>query len=188
LVVFTKSFQKCFHSLDPFPSEISLYEVKLLNPNKTMAVDRNGNVLLSGVTVNSCCVVVQPAYYTAKYAAADGQILWEQLNFVGVDGAVSRDFVVPQIIVVDSAGNAIVNERNAVANVTPGGSVKNLVKYAGVDGNVIWEQLFEVGNCIGAAPSALAVDNADNVIVTGDAGKVVDNKTAARYSPGDFPA
>jgi len=69
---------------------------------------------------------------------------------------------------VDSAGNAIVNERNAVANVTPGGTVKNLVKYASADGNVIWEQVFAVGNCVGAAPSALAVDNADNVIVTGD--------------------
>ena len=51
---------------------------------------------------------------------------------------------------------------------TPGGTVKNLVKYAGLNGNVIWEQSFAVGNCTGGAPSALTVDNADNVIVTGD--------------------
>src|SRR6185436_14826186 len=120
-----------------------------------IAVDRDGNVFLSGVTVDSCCVAVQSAYYTAKYAAADGSVLWQQQRLTGVDGATSRDFVVPQSIVVDRGGNVIVNQRTAAG-------LDNLVKYAGADGSLMWGQVFQVGNCIPADPAALAVDADDN--------------------------
>jgi hypothetical protein len=126
-----------------------------------LALDQIGNVFLSGVTVDSCCAAVQPAYYLAKYAA-DGSLSWEQRRLTPIDGATSRDFVVPQSIVVDSHGNVIVNQRTVAG-------LDNLVQHAGGDGRVLWGQVFQVGNCIRADPAALAVDSNDNVIATGHA-------------------
>ena len=132
-----------------------------------VAVDQNGNVLLSGMTVNSCCVAVQSDYYAAKYAATDGGILWQQIEVASIDSAFSRDEPLLQDITVDSAGNAIVNQPNSLA------------KFAGSDGHLIWRQNFELGNCALVGPAALAVDGADNVIVTGGTGGFLTSKYAA---------
>ena len=40
-----------------------------------MAVDGSGNVVVTGYSYNSAG---NPDYYTAKYAAADGALLWQQ--------------------------------------------------------------------------------------------------------------
>jgi hypothetical protein len=89
-----------------------------------LAVDTNGNVLVTGVS------------YTAKYAAADGALLWEK----NLGGSVA----------VDASGNVVV----------AGGS--STAKYA-ADGALLWEK--QLGG--GAGAEALAVDKDGNVVVTG---------------------
>jgi uncharacterized delta-60 repeat protein len=113
-----------------------------------LAIDGGGNAVVTGFSIGTN---FSYDYYTAKYAAADGALLWEQRY----SGPANYDFV--QAVAVDSSGNVLVT----------GSSVGTspdcyTAKYAAADGATLWEQRFT-----NAAGAAVAVDGSDNVIVTG---------------------
>lgn len=117
---------------------------------RAIAVDHNGDVLVTGLSVGET-----DDYYTAKYAAADGAILWEKRyegpgNFLDSVSAIT----------VDRSGNAIVAGGSFV---TPGSYYRHhVIKYAAADGAVIWEQRGPFG-----VPAAVSTDANDDVVVTG---------------------
>src|SRR5262249_18122467 len=126
-----------------------------------VTVDRDGNVLVLGANFST-----QSSYYTAKYAAGDGAILWEHHYpaIINTDHAGKNAFT-SQRILADSSGNVIIAANNA----GPGSPVSNnnLIKYASADGHVLWSRLFAENSCFWADPSRLALDSADNLIVRG---------------------
>jgi len=119
---------------------------------QALAVDASGNVVMTGYSISNIW-----DHYTAKYAAADGALLWERLQ----DGPrISHN--ARSVVVLDASGNAVVSG-------STGGHDSDLftANYAAADGAVIWEQRFAglsrgqgVGECV-------AVDASSNVIVTG---------------------
>jgi hypothetical protein len=117
--------------------------------NEGAAVDGEGNVVVTGSSYNGD----NGDYYTAKYAAADGDLLWEKFY----SGAPSDDR--PIAVAVDGNGNVIVTGTSA--NNT--GGHYHTIKYAGASGAVLWEQQEDQ---TGKA-HALAVDANGNVVVTG---------------------
>jgi hypothetical protein len=86
-------------------------------------VDGSGNVVVTGNSSNG----TNTDYYTAKYAAADGALLWEKRY----DGpANSFDFA--QAVAVDGSGNVVVTGSSGGDYCT--------VKYAAADGALLWEK------------------------------------------------
>jgi len=128
-----------------------------------VAVDSSGNVVVTGYS-NSTNVIdgsYYADYYTAKYAAADGALLWEK-RYSGPVNRLYEDSG-PQGVVVDGSGNVVVT-----------GSSHNgtnadyyTAKYAAVDGTLLWEKHYNgPGNGYDYA-NAVAVDGSGNVVVTG---------------------
>ena len=121
-----------------------------------LAVDSHGNVVVTGSSNNG----TNTDYYTAKYAAADGALLWEKRGVGG--GAVA----------VDASGNVVVSGRLTVkyradgtevwtnnfggfvavdggGNVVVTGGTYNgantdfyTAKYAAGDGALLWERFY----------------------------------------------
>jgi outer membrane protein assembly factor BamB len=108
-----------------------------------VAVDSSGNVVVTGYSYKTN--YTNPDYYTAKYAAADGALLWEQRYTNGIAGAVA----------VDGSGNVVVTGSSAT------------VKYAAADGALLWEQRYNGPGNGFHSTSAVAVDGSGNVAVTG---------------------
>ncbi len=112
-------------------------------------VDGDGNVLVAGyVNVSSG----RDDAYTAKYAAANGSLLWEKRFRAWREG----NFL--PYMEVDSEGNAIVT---ASSPGTGGNNDVNTVKYAAANGALLWEKKL---NGLGY-PYGLAVDGEGNAIV-----------------------
>ena len=121
----------------------------------SVVVDGAGNVVVTGYSFSSSA----NDYYTAKYAAVDGSLLWEKrYNGLGngTDEATS--------LVLDGAGNVVVTGYSANAS---GDFDYYTAKYATADGALLWERRYNgVGNNNDVADS-LAVDGTGNVVVTG---------------------
>jgi hypothetical protein len=123
-------------------------------------VDGSGNVAVTGSSSNG----TNYDWYTAKYAAADGALIWERRSNRGFYGD-------RQAVAVDGSGNLVVTGQSLTTNDFIG---YYTVKYAAADGTLLWEQRYHSclycggppGNCT-ESPSAVAVDSGDNVIVTG---------------------
>ena len=119
-----------------------------------VAVDRSGNVVVTGSSdANGACYGCNEDYYTAKYAAADGTLLWEQ-RYNGP----ARDEAHP--VAGDARGNVVVlwershdgpfglYQHSAVAVdcngtvIVAGDSLDDCytAKYAAADGALLWEQ------------------------------------------------
>src|SRR2546425_1231607 len=64
-----------------------------------VAVDVSGNVVVTGCSRDRS----DPHYYTAKYAAADGALVWEQRY----DGP-ANEHDVAQAVALDGSGNVVV--------------------------------------------------------------------------------
>ena len=120
---------------------------------RAVATDANGDVVVTGyshVGYDNSYV-----YYSAKYAASDGALLWEN-GYYG-PGAISNNR--SSAISVDGNGNVVVT-----------GASNNdchTVKYAASDGAMIWERRY---SSPGSGPGwtvAIGVDGRDNVVVTG---------------------
>jgi hypothetical protein len=162
-----------------------------------VALDPHGNVIVTGGSARSGGV----NYYTAKYAKLNGTLLWEnrsvtnEASCVAVDrdgnaivlgfgGTVKHaagdgrilwhkpvppgDFV-PVALGVDSGNNVVITGFVYSEGVPD----FYTVKYAGINGSLLWARRYN-----GPAPSqeqttALAIDSSDNVIVTGVAFKEV---------------
>ena len=114
------------------------------------AVDVNGNVIVTGTSRNW----LNSDYYTAKYAAASGALIWEK-RYNGPGD--NEDY--PFAVAIDSAGNAFVTGCSEADYYT--------AKYAAVDGRLLWEKRYDGPiNSVDQA-RALAVDRHGNVVVTG---------------------
>ncbi|HWN94628.1 MAG TPA: hypothetical protein VNT99_06330, partial [Methylomirabilota bacterium] len=120
----------------------------------SMAVDGIGNVIVTGTSDNGSNV----DYYTAKYAAVDGALLWERRR----TGPVNKDFGAASVA-VDAIGNVIVtgNSNNGTND------DYYTVKYAAADGSLLWEKRYN-GPADGYdSAKAVAVDAVGNAVVTG---------------------
>src|ERR1051325_1628910 len=88
-----------------------------------VAVDGSGNVVVTGYS--------DGGYYTAKYAAADGALLWEQ-RYNGPSIAYA--------VAVDGSGNVVVTGILASIN---GVWDYYTVKYAATNGALLWERHYD---------------------------------------------
>jgi outer membrane protein assembly factor BamB len=114
-----------------------------------IAVDRNGNVVVTGSSSGRTL-----DYYTARYASVDGALLWERRQTNGVSKAVA----------VDDGGNVVVTG-DSLTN----GGYRNYytVKYAASDGALLWEQTYNGPSNQQDEAKAVAIDDNGNVVVTG---------------------
>jgi uncharacterized delta-60 repeat protein len=129
-----------------------------------IAVDSAGNVIVTGSAFRTN-INYNTDYYTAKYAAADGALLWEKL-YDGPTNSHDR----ATAVAVDSSGNVVVtgvsDARFSGFNSLFGGSYYT-AKYAAADGALLWEKRYQgPGNSANYA-TAVVVDSAGNVVVTG---------------------
>jgi hypothetical protein len=129
-----------------------------------LALDAAGNAYVTGYASGATA-----DFKTIKYAAATGAVVW-QATF---DGG-RADYA--QAVAVDAAGNAIVTGQ--VENAAGNWDFKT-IKYAAATGAVLWDMSFDGG--ANDYAYQVAVDAADNVIVTGSAsnGTNADWKTIA---------
>ena len=122
-----------------------------------VAVDGSGDVVVTGESRYST-IVNDYGYYTAKYAAADGALLWERRHDENVN---SR----PTAMALDSSGNVMVTGMTTGLSSTDADFYT--VKYAAADGALIWEKRYNGPADLFDYPVALAVDSSGNVVVTG---------------------
>lgn len=119
-----------------------------------VAVDAAGNVVVTGTISNNGNL----DFYTAKYAAGDGAVLWSTRQ----DGTGSGDDLAADVA-VDAAGNVVItgtseNTRNFDLVVT---------KFAAADGRELWSERYNGPGDGDDAGTAVAFDPQGNVIVTG---------------------
>ncbi len=127
-----------------------------------VATDAEGNVVVTGVSnQHRSPPSNEPSYddfYTVKYAALDGAVLWEKTY----DGP-ANDQDYPADLTLDSSGNAIVVGVSRSTNA--GISDFYVVKYSATNGTILWEQRPRPAYAYTALSAAL--DTEDNVIMTG---------------------
>jgi hypothetical protein len=137
-----------------------------------MGLDQQGNVFITGVSQPTGTFPINVNYYTVKYAAGDGTLLWEK-EYDGLGKFEDR----PMDLVVDNNGDVVVtgNSSSPISGpgTEPGDQKPDIytVKYAGNDGRVLWEKREDGGQTIDTA-RAIATDNTGNVIVSGKLGNL----------------
>jgi hypothetical protein len=148
-----------------------------------VAVDKNGNVIVTGFvsTVGATnyhhyAIPSGPTdIYTAKYAAADGAVLWERRYDGPAKGSDS-----PGAVAVDDEGNIVV----VGSSVSGDGSLDVCsFKYAGRDGSVLWERRYEGSPGTNTLIRTMTLDKYDDILVTGDTYRKI---SETRYSEPDI--
>lgn len=141
-----------------------------------VAVDGDGNVIVTGYSTDG----TESDYYTVKYAAASGGLLWEKYHTNGIAAAVA----------VDSANNVIVTGSSGSFDGNQGLADYLTVKYAAADGAVIWERRYNGPANWNDYALAVAADGSNNVVVTGNSGnnsgQVIPSKSI-KYLPNGTP-
>jgi uncharacterized delta-60 repeat protein len=132
-----------------------------------VALDGSGNVVVTGSSENR----TNSDYYTAKYAAADGALLWEK-RYNGPATNYNNDYA--SAVVVDGSGNVVVT--GSSFNGASGYDCYT-AKYAAADGALLWEQRCTNGNA-----TAVALDNSGNAVVTGNSSN---DYYTAKYAAAD---
>ena len=116
-----------------------------------VVVDKSGNVVVTGSAYNGH----KKDYYTAKYAATSGALLWEQRyhgpNINWDDSATA--------LAVDPDGNVIVTGGSAAAGLENGKYNMYTAKYAAADGALLWEERYNGPAKLSDWGQAVAVDN-----------------------------
>ena len=156
-----------------------LWEVKYTGPPSAndednpvaVAVDAHGDVVVTGASTGSGPVVnnLSPDYYTAKYAGTNGALIWEK-RFAGTYDGFSNTYDAPTALALAPNGDVVVT---GFTESQPGplglGANEDFytIKYAAVDGAVLWEKKYSPPALFRDIPSAVAVDSGGNVIVTG---------------------
>jgi hypothetical protein len=108
-------------------------------------------------------------YYTAKYAGADGALLWEKRY----NGPSNLDDIA-RAVQVDGSGNAVVTGSSSTRPSPSGGFINDYytAKYAASDGALLWETRYNGPANGDDYPSSLALGPSGMVVVTGSsAGK-----------------
>ncbi len=121
---------------------------------EAVAMDGSGNVVVTGHSKNE----INSDFYTAKYAAADGALLWEKRYNGPAD---SQDY--GKAVAVDGSGDVVVTGEswNGTSN------DDYTAKYAAADGALLWEKNYNGPANNSNTATALAVDGSGNVVVTG---------------------
>lgn len=120
---------------------------------QAVVVDAAGDVVVTGRS--SVIGNTKPVAYTAKYAGADGSLLWEVRSTPESSGEAMA-------LALDSTGNVVIAGRED--------SELYVAKYAAADGALLWERRNASNPLINADEGrAVAVDGAGNVIVAGGA-------------------
>src|SRR6185436_2179031 len=91
-----------------------------------MTVDGSGNVVVTGAPIGSGS---NADYFTAKYAAANGALLWEKRY----NGPANREDS-SRAVAVDGSGNVVVTGSSEGDYYT--------AKYATADGALLWEKRY----------------------------------------------
>ena len=119
-----------------------------------LAVDASGDVAITGF---SHAGGGGTPFYTAKYAGADGHIVWEKRVAAG-EAAVGTD----------AGGNVFVGGRIFVPKAGDGSQADFYVaKYASSNGALLWEKTYGGPAAGDDGARDLQVDSAGNVVVTG---------------------
>jgi len=116
---------------------------------QAVAVDRDGNAVVTGYSSNGS----NDDWYTAKYAAANGALLWERRH----NGPGNRDDYA-RSVAVDSNGNVVVAGSSKISTFDD----FLTIKYRGTDGAELWQNRHSTGEAM-----AVATDTSGNVTVTG---------------------
>ena len=123
----------------------------------SVAIDAGGNVIVCGFVMTGG-LASNEDYYTAKFSATDGALLWER-RYNGAGNGFDNAYA----LTVDASGNAIVTGNSAFGF----GLSQCIVKYAATDGALLWEK--RVGSdSISLRPISIAVDPSGNVVVASD--------------------
>src|SRR5207237_9368544 len=118
-----------------------------------VAVDASGNVVVTGYSGSN------PDFYTAKYAAATGALLWEKRY----NGPANYDDQA-QAVAVDSTGNVVVTGYSIGRG---SGYDFYTAKYAAADGALLWGRRYNGPANGNDYAQAVVVDASGNVVVTG---------------------
>src|SRR5207237_1433448 len=110
--------------------------------------DRTGNVVVTGPTSGG---PYWGGFYTAKYAAADGSLLWEQRFLTALNGN-TYTVAAPAI---DNDGNVAVT---GTASIDAAKDSIYTEKYAADTGDVLWAQRYQTAGST-MAGNAVAVDD-----------------------------
>jgi uncharacterized delta-60 repeat protein len=133
--------------------------VSTTDEGRAIAADAGGNVIVTGITRNNS----GDDFYTAKYAAANGALLWSR-QYNGPANGFDNVFAVA----LDAAGNAVVTgASNGLTNGVATSSDYYTAKYAASNGALLWEQRLDKPASAGEDARAVALDSNGNVIVTG---------------------
>lgn len=122
-----------------------------------VATDAQGNVFVTGYTIKGAPNYDED-FYTVKYAAVDGRLLWECFY----DGDTHENDQ-PVGMVVDARGDVV------VAGYTINGIQTDFytVKYSGTDGHTLWKMRYAGLEGGFDTPTAVGMDADGNVFVTG---------------------
>ncbi len=137
-----------------------------LNEPRAVAVDLAGDVYLTGVTFTA---TGKNDFYTARYRATDGTLVWEQIANSGGDNADT-----PSDIAVDEAGDVYVT--GYAHKATSGDDDFFTLKYKRDTGTMLWSHLFN-GPASGndqAVAVAVGLTPAGNLLVAGWADQTTD--------------
>ena len=141
-----------------------------------ISVDSQDNVVVTGYSFDPA-VSADPNnpgfdFYTVKYAAGTGTMLWEHLGPTTpcMPGCMEPNYQVKKVA-VDANGNvAITGVANYVGSPYNGWRSFYTAKLSGFNGHALWEKYYAGPGVFGPdadRPIALAVDTAGNVIVIG---------------------
>ncbi len=120
-----------------------------------VVVDSAGNVIITGSSAGSG---TGQDFYTAKYAAAGGALLWERRYNAPANG---DDTV--NSMVLDSRGNVIVSGRSTGSG---GGEDIYTAMYAAADGALLWEKQYNGTGNLNDASAGVTVDHDGGIIVS----------------------
>ncbi len=123
---------------------------------KGLAIDASGNVGVTGF----CTTATGKSAYTAKYAAADGSILWG-IHHQPAGNATSIGFD----IAFDAAGNALATGQTLNAVTYLDGYV---AKFAAADGALAWETIVDDQAGAYHRMTGIVEDGSGNAIVIGE--------------------
>lgn len=126
------------------------------------AADFEGNIVVTG-SYHHYVPNHTEGLYTAKFAADDGRLLWEQKYIRPIGGQDARSGAIK----VDSAGNVVIGGTVALST-SPYRWRLYAAGYSGADGRITWEKLFSaIGPQYEETFGGLALDAEGSAFLTG---------------------